>query len=127
MAGLLDGEGTIGISRGNKSKYRSPYISVTSTTKEIVDWLHDTFGGIVSAHKVYQEHHKQSWIWQLRNKDQVFRVMEMVKPYMLEPNKKARITLVLNEYNSVTPRNGKYTDDMTTRKVAFEERFLALK
>lgn len=127
MAGLIDGEGTIGVSRDHATRNRVPYLSVSSTTKEIIDWLVENFGGTASVQKVYQDHHKQSWSWKLRNKAQLFELIAQIEPHMLEPAKKARIKMLLTEYQTVTPRNGKYTPEMTAAKIDFEERLLALK
>lgn len=127
MAGLLDGEGTIGIARSDsKGRFRAPYISVSSTTPEIVEWLKKNYEGYVSVQKVYQAHHKPSWTWKLRNVPQVFALLENVLPYMLEPEKIRRGRMLLDEYKTVTPRNGKYTSEMLERKRAFETRFLNL-
>lgn len=127
MAGLLDGEGTIGISRSDtKGRFRAPYISITSTTPEIIEWLKNTYGGNVSIQKTYQAHHKQAWSWRLRNLPQIFSLLENVLPYMLEPEKIRRGKLILNEYKLVTPRNGKYTPIMLQAKIDFEKDFLNL-
>lgn len=127
MAGLIDGEGTVGLARDNRMKTRCPYMSVTSTTYEIVEWLRDNFGGGIVVQKVYQEHHKQSWCWKLRNKEQLFALIESIEPHMLEPAKKARIKMLLKEYNVVTKRNGKYTPEQLEAKLDFENRLLAVK
>lgn len=127
MAGLIDGEGTIGISRDTNRKSRAPYISITSTTREIMEWLQENFGGTICVQKVYQPHHKPSWSWRLRNKSAVFSLIAMIEPYMLEPAKKARINLLLKEYDSVTKRNGKYTLQQQLDKDDFERRFLDIK
>ena len=42
---------------------------------------------------------------------------------MLEPSKVYRANLIVNEYNKLTPRNGKYTDEMKANKRDFEYRF----
>lgn len=127
MAGLLDGEGTIGIARfDTKGRFRAPYISVSSTTPAIMQWLKANYGGNISTQKVYQSHHKQSWSWKLRNLPQLFELLENVLPHMLEPEKIRRGRLILDEYRLVTPRNGKYTPEMLERKRNFESRFLSL-
>ena len=125
LAGLLDGEGTVGISK-NSSKYRTPYISVTSTTYEIVKWLEDNFGGHIAKQKVYQDHHKQSWCWKLVNRQQVDDLLINTLPYMLEPDKIRRGHMILDEYSKVTNRNGKYTPEQLAAKIDFENRFLQL-
>lgn len=118
--------GTVGIVRDhNRSTNRIPYMSITSTTPEIIQWLKENFGGTVCVQKVYQDHHKPSWSWRLRNKNQLFALLAEIEPYMLEPSKKARIKLLIEEYNLVTPRNGKYTPEMLERKQDFESRLLA--
>lgn len=124
LAGLLDGEGTVGITY-NSSKYRTPYISVTSTTYEIVDWLSANFGGHIVKQKIYQSHHKQSWCWKLVNRQQVDDLLTKTLPYMLEPDKIRRGRLILDEYALVTIKNGKYTPDQLVKKLDFEARFLS--
>ena len=124
MAGLIDGEGTVGITK-DSGKFRIPYISVSTTTPEIASWLKENFGGIVCNQKVYKAHHKQSYSWRLRNIPQVFALLEQILPYMLEPDKIRRGTLLLSEYKLVTPRNGKYSNEMLERKKDFESRFLS--
>jgi hypothetical protein len=127
MAGLMDGEGTIGIARDTSWKFRSPYVSLTSTTPELVQWCKDNFGGCISSQRVRQENWKPSWSWRLRNKQQVIDLVTGIEPHMLEPAKKARIKLLLEEYPLVTPRNGKYSDEMLAAKIDFETRFMATK
>lgn len=122
MAGLMDGEGTIGISRSNKGDpFRSPYVSVTSTTIELVEWLKETYGGYISVQKVYQEHHKQSWCWKLQKKDLLMEMLNGVLPYMKEPEKIRRGRLLTERYDLVTVRNGKYKPDQVIAKLSFEE------
>lgn len=125
MAGLLDGEGTVGITylRGGAT-WRSPYISVTSTTPEIIAWLYDNFGGSVQNQKVYQDHHKPSQTWKLRNVPQIIELLINVMPYMLEPEKIRRGTMLVNHWHEVTPRNGKYSQEGFILKRDFENEFL---
>lgn len=124
MAGLMDGEGTVGITYNNNKVFRSPYISITSTTPEIIHWLRETFGGQVCIQKVYQDHHKKSWSWRVRSIEQIKPLLRGILPYMKEPEKIRRANLLLNEYSEVTVRNGKYTTDQLRKKMAFEEAFL---
>lgn len=126
MAGLLDGEGTIGIARTRATaQYRYPYISVTSTTPEIIRWLEDNFAGRSCAQSVRNENWKPSWSWRVTKWDDIQTILTNVLPYMLEPEKIRRGNLLLNEYRTITPRNGKYTDEQRERKLDFEARFLS--
>jgi len=124
MAGLMDGEGTIGIARNNATVlFKSPYISVSSTTMAIHMWLQNNFGGHTSVQKTYKENHKQAWSWKLKNLPQIYDLLEGILPYMLEPDKRRRAELILWEYPQVTKRNGKYTPEERRVKEYFEERF----
>lgn len=127
MAGLMDGEGTIGISYLHSYRqFRTPYVSMSTTTPEISTWLKDSFGGSVSNHKVYQEHHKPSQSWKLTTWKPLTELLTNILPHMLEPEKVRRGNLLLDTYKLVTVRNGKYTDEERDRKLAFEKDFLSL-
>lgn len=125
MAGLLDGEGSIGISYHYNRLYRSPSISVTSTTEEIVKWCQVNYGGFISKKKTYQEHHKPSWVWSLTKWSDIEHLLTNVLPHMIEPEKIRRGNMLLEEYKAVTVRNGKYSDSQREAKLDFEKRFLA--
>lgn len=126
MAGLLDGEGTIGITYTSKGRFRSPYISVSSTTPRIMEWLKDNFGGNIVTVKKYQDHHKQAYSWKLRTLPKIMELLENTLPYMLEDEKIRRGNMILHEYLLVTPRNGKYTPEMLVAKQDFEQKLLSL-
>lgn len=123
-AGLIDGEGTITLSRQNKKAlWRCPIISCSSTSYELLQFLKDNWGGSISKHKTYQDHHKQSWSWKLCRR-RALAMLHEISPYMLEPEKVRRSRMLLDEYLEITPRNGKYSEDLKLRKASFELRFL---
>ncbi len=39
IAGIIDGEGSILLTRNRQDRYPSPQVSVTSTDHELLDWL----------------------------------------------------------------------------------------
>ena len=124
-AGLLDGEGTITLSRGSStSKFRHPVVSVTNTSYELIDFLHKTFGGTVCTQKVYKQHHKQSWVWKIAYNSAI-NFLEMIRPYMKEVSKCNRSDMILLEYKNITNRNGKYTKEEIDIKLKFETAFLS--
>lgn len=125
-AGLLDGEGTVTMSYHKKRDlFRVPMVSMSSTTYELLDFMRETFGGYVSAHKTYQEHHRKSYSWKL-SYDAALNFLEAVHPYMREPVKKARATLLLSSYKKITLRNGRYTKAQEKHKFDFEDAFFAI-
>lgn len=122
-AGLMDGEGTITLSYSHKEKkYRTPIVSVSSTTYELLEFMQQSYGGHISKHKVYKDHHKQSWSWKIPY-NQALLMLEKILPFMKEPTKIYRANLLLTQYKDLTPRNGKYTPEMHEAKLAFEHSF----
>jgi hypothetical protein len=120
-AGLIDGEGTITLSRLNKSEYRAPIVSVPSTTPALVTTMKAMFGGFISK-KSNKEKHTPSQAWAARY-DTAITCLERVTPYLREPEKIRRARLILNEYKKLTVRNGRYTEEQRAAKLDFERRF----
>lgn len=122
-AGIIDGEGTITLTKIRaKNPFRYPVISVSSTTYSILEYLKSNFGGVITPVKNNNPNHKQAWHWNLIG-NKVLLLLPNIIPYMLEPLKIYRGNLIVNNYNKLTPRNGKYTDDMKQAKFDFEYKF----
>jgi hypothetical protein len=76
VAGLLDGEGCILISRHKKQRASGKVgleyffqVGITNTDKPIIDWLKTTFGGNVSNHSSSSKNKgKPGWQWRLSSK-----------------------------------------------------------
>lgn len=125
-AGLLDGEGTITLTRhDSKSRWRAPVVSITSTTRVFLDAMKETYGGYVVQHTQKQDNWAQAWSWKVTNNDAIALLYD-VRPYMLEPRKNARARHILVSYKRVTPRNGKYTEAAIAAKQQFEDEFFSL-
>lgn len=122
IAAMIDGEGSICLTQNRPNEHRSPNITVASTTKEILFYLQEKAGGSISSKKKYAEHHKDSWQWQLKG-DKAIDLLTSIYPYLLVPEKYYRAKLISQEYKSVTPRNGRYSDEALQKKLDFENRF----
>lgn len=124
-AGLIDGEGTVTLTRMSRNQWRSPVVSVSSTTYELVNHLKTTFGGtLVRLAKPKAPHHRQAWHWQV-SRDNAIALLAAVEPLMLEPEKKRRARLIVSRYKQVTPRNGRYTLEGALAKQDFEDEFFS--
>ena len=122
-AGLIDGEGTITLSKQHKNdKFRAPVVSVSSTTYELLYYLKSNYGGNISKQKAYKTHHKQSWSWKTEYNN-ALSFLEKIRPYIREPEKRRRTTLLLTKYKSLTPRNGRYNQLQVEGKLRFEAEF----
>jgi hypothetical protein len=119
-AGLFDGEGTVGLS--NYVRFRYPTVSLASTTKGLIDFMKDTFGGTICSKRKYKKKHSPSWHWHLDWQRAIVFLTEIV-PYMKEPEKVRRANLLIHGYTAVTPRNGRYTPEQVIAKRDFERRF----
>jgi len=67
LAGLIDGEGCIEIQKRKKPEcivghYYTARIRISSTNKEIIEWLKNSFGGYISERKG-NGNNKDSWTW----------------------------------------------------------------
>src|SRR2546427_8215430 len=70
LAGIIDGEGTIGIYKGREPySYRLALI-VTNTHRPMLEWLRSRIGGSLTRRGMRQKsHHKPAWqivLWQAR-------------------------------------------------------------
>src|SRR5579864_4492089 len=123
-AGLIDGEGTVGLTTYGRPalRFRFPTVTVPNCTPELVRYLRSTFGGSVSNKRTYKKHHRPSYIWCL-TRHRALKLLDNVLPYMKEPEKIRRAALLVNEYQVLTPRNGRYSSEMMQAKHDFERRF----
>lgn len=125
-AGIIDGEGTITLTREHSTdKFRAPAVEVTSTTYAMLQKMKDLFGGSISTITKQVEHHKQAYKQNLKY-NKVIDMLNEISEYLLEPSKKARADLILNKYKEVTPQNGRYSEEKLKQKMQFEEDFFNL-
>lgn len=122
IAGLIDGEGSISLTRNHENEFRYPAVSVSSTTIELMNYLKDKCQGHISTKKKYKENHTQSYAWSLRG-DKAIELLREIKEYLRVPQKVYRANLIVNRYKEVTPRNGRYSDDLLKQKQEFEKQF----
>lgn len=126
-AGLMDGEGTITLMKDRAdAKFKYPVVEMTSTTYELLLKMKELAnGGTICNKTTYNENHKQAQRQYLKG-DKAITFLSEIKDYLLEPKKKARANLIVNEYKIVTPRNGYYSEKKLTQKLDFEKRFFEL-
>lgn len=123
LAAIIDGEGTITLTKDKEFRY--PVVQVTSTTYEIVDYLKRTFGGVISVKRERNPNWKQAYNWKIERRKAIDLLAEVVE-LLHEPKKQGRALLILKDYIRLTPRNGKYTEEMRQLKHKFEEDFFLI-
>ena len=125
LAGLLDGEGTIALSRRHANEHRHLVLSISSTEPELLRWAASATGvGKITRKRTVSERHATGLTYSVSNR-QALSVLAQVAPF-LRSYKRFRARLALDKYVELTPRNGKYSHELETRRRAFEAEFMAL-
>ena len=125
IAGLIDGEGTVTLTRKHKNEFRQLCVSISSTERGLLEYVLSVTGvGKITNKSTSKSHHSHSYAYAVYNR-QALSLLVAVAPY-LKSYKRGRTRLILSDYLAVTPRNGKYTDEILARKKAFEESVLSI-
>ncbi|ACL72584.1 LAGLIDADG family homing endonuclease [Thioalkalivibrio sulfidiphilus] len=126
IAGLIDGEGTVTLTRKHRNENRQLAVTISSTERNLLDFVKETLGvGKITRKRVAQTHHSPSYTYAVYNR-QALRLLEQVRPY-LRGYKAARTDLILRHYLALTPRNGKYTKKLQQARQHFEKTVLDIK
>ncbi|MFT8323529.1 MAG: hypothetical protein ABF649_21970 [Bacillus sp. (in: firmicutes)] len=127
VGGIIDGEGSITLTKMHKGENRRPCITITSTDWELLIYVQSLIGGRIVNKKNYNpEHHLKAYTLFIKKKEDVFFTLEKIYPFLRIHRKKKRARWILNHYNEVTPRNGKYTEKLLKEKLLFEENFFKI-
>jgi hypothetical protein len=123
LAGLIDGEGTVTLSRKHAGEMRQLVVSISNTELSILEFaLRSVGAGKLTRKRTSKAHHTPSHTYALWNR-QALSLLAQVEPYM-RSYKRDRAQLVLRDYVRLTPRNGKYTEALHAERTAFEDRVL---
>lgn len=127
LAGIIDGEGSIMLTRFHKNEYHSPCVSIASTDLELLEWVKSTVGsGKITSKKNYnEEKHKDSYTYTITY-DNAINLLEEIEPYLVIYKKKARAKHIISKYKKVTLRNGRYNNEQKLVKEQFYTDFMAL-
>ncbi|MEW8995609.1 hypothetical protein [Clostridium sp.] len=128
IAGIIDGEGSIMLQRFHTNQYPAPCVSIASTTIELLTWLKDTIGyGVIIKKKNYNpEKHKLSYSFVIKQNNAI-KLLEDIYPYLIIESKRKRAEMIITQYKSLTPRNGRYTEEQLAKKEIFYEEFINAK
>jgi len=117
-AGLIDGEGSI-ILKPQKLRWRRPVVSMSSTTRELCEYLTRFGGAVCPDNSGRRRGHSDAWKWQIQGED-ALAFMRGILPFVREPNKLNRIKLICFEWRDL------YYDRSANarhKQAAFERRF----
>jgi len=126
LAGLIDGEGTVTLTRKHANENRQLAISISSTEREILEHVLDLTGvGKLTNKRRDHEHHQPSFTYAVYNRH-ALALLEQIYPY-LRSYKRVRARLILQHYVRLTPRNGRYTAALLAERAVFERDVLDTK
>jgi hypothetical protein len=125
IAGIVDGEGTITLTRRNSNKQRHLILSVSNTELRLLRHIRLVTGvGKITQKRVYSERHAIGYTYGTSNRH-ALDIIRAIRPY-LQTHKRLRARLVLENYLKLTPRNGKYTPAMFRKREKFIEKFFEI-
>jgi hypothetical protein len=101
-------------------------VSISNNDASLLKFVKEKVGaGKITTKKTYSEHHARSFAYQISSR-QALDLLHQISPY-LKTYKAERAKLVLNDYLRLTPRNGRYTPEVSVSRKEFELRLLAIK
>lgn len=114
-AGIIDGEGTVGIERKQVKERHSHrvYVCVGNTNADIIEWLHDNFGGNTMYNKDRGDKNNDIHMWQTSSSNAID-FLKFVYPY-----------LIIKKYQAETAF--RFQETISTNKQGLNEDVLELR
>jgi hypothetical protein len=126
IAGLVDGEGTVTLTRLHLGENRRLVVTISNCDLKLLGFVLGEIGvGKITRKRTCLPQHAAAFTFQLSGR-QALALLSRITPY-LRSYKARRAQLALESYLSVTPRNGKYTAEVLAARKAFEQRFLSMR
>ncbi len=123
LAGIIDGEGTVTLTRRHPTETPSPNVSVSNSNLKLLKWIKRKAGGWISTKKIYKPHHCQTYVWGITH-DKAINLLGIIEDYLII--KKPQAKLIINKYKATTMRTGKYSDQLLREKMKLVARIREL-
>ena len=89
IAGIIDGEGTITLTRFHQKEYRRPCITISSNDKELLVYIQLLVGGSIYSKKNYNPaKHQDSFTLYIKKKHEVFFTLKTIYLFLRIEQKK---------------------------------------
>lgn len=124
ITGLIDGDGSICLSKLNRNKSRCPNLCLENTDEQLTLILKNTLGGWDTIVHPKNPKHKIRFRWSL-GVHRTISTLEKIKDLFLEPVKNKRANLIVNRYRSIAPLKGPYSEELRIQRTLFEEEFFS--
>lgn len=130
LAGVIDSDGCLSITKNKAGikRIKNPrYVfcmNITNTSKELMNWLEEKFGGRYGAHrKRLSEKHKVTYDWRFSNGKALW-LLELIEPLLVVKGAQARIGIqLLQNWKTNNGGVGSSTDDqeVTRRELCYQQ------
>lgn len=126
ITGFFDADGSVSIVKKGEGRQKSPQISFHNNEIDILIAIQAfifrelSIKGFITIKKKAKEHHGQQY--DLKYTDFAKCTVLADKMATIHPKKKKRFE-VIKELQALTPRNGKYTEDILYRRSILEDKF----
>jgi len=125
LAGLIDGEGTVTLSRKHRGDNRQLVVSISNTEIPMLKYAMRVIGaGKITRKRTSSARHTPSYAFSVSNR-QGLDLLSQIEPYM-KSYKADRARLAIKHYVRLTPRNGKYTVALTQERKSFIDEFMGI-
>jgi len=119
LAGLIDGEGTVTLTRLHRGENRRLVLSPSSTERGLLEYAKVALGaGIITSKRTLSPRHTPSFAYRLTNR-LALEALRQIEPYW-HGYKADRARLALKCYVALTPRNGRYSEAAKLSRQQFE-------
>lgn len=126
IAGLIDGEGTVTLTRLHRGENRRIVVCVANNDIRLLEFVKEHAGaGRITKKRSAKPHHAASFNYNIAGR-QALELLAQLLPY-LRSYKRDRAALLLEQYVRLTPRNGRYTAEAARDRSAMEAAVLAIK
>lgn len=125
LAGLFDGEGTIGY-YNFRARHEST-VMITNTDPRVMSWLLDKVGhgNVHTAKKAYTRRKHVVHHWRISNKPRVQEFLEAIVEHLIV--KRDQADLLLNLWKLESPKKNVITSEVKTRRDGVLEQLKLLK
>ena len=102
IAGLIDGEGTVTLTRKHRNENRQLSISISNTERMLLEYVHRTVAaGKITRNRTTKACHTPSYTYAIYNR-QALSLLIQIQPY-LQTYKARRAELIIRDYIALTP------------------------
>ena len=129
ISGFFDADGYISMLKPNKNKNKTLYVGFTNVEldilNEIKSFIEFELGvkGTITKKTSNNENHSDSFELKYVYNN-ALKVIDNIDTH--HPKKKHRKNIIIEQYSKLTPRNGKYTEEMKEKREKMVESFFSL-